>query len=86
MILSLQVKPNSKIDQIYFENGQLKVKIRAQPVDGKANEYLREYLASVFQVAKSQVNILKGSTSRFKQVEMYENEEKLTKILEIIKS
>ena len=39
MLLRIKVKPNSKTDEIIREaDGSLKVKIRAQPVEGKANK------------------------------------------------
>jgi uncharacterized protein len=44
----------------------LRVKVAAPPVEGKANVALREVLAKHFGVAKSQVVLAKGSTSRVK--------------------
>ena len=83
MILSLQVKPNSKVDHVSFdENGLLKVKIRALPVDGKANQYLIDYLARIFNVSKSQITLLKGSNNSYKKVEIVGNEAELKKNLE----
>ena len=44
----------------------LRVKVAAPPVEGKANAALREVLAKHFGLAKSQVVLAKGSTSRVK--------------------
>lgn len=44
----------------------LRVKVAAPPVEGKANAALREVLAEHFGLAKSQVALAKGSTSRVK--------------------
>ena len=44
----------------------LRVKVAAPPAEGKANASLREVLARHFAVAKSQVILAKGSTSRVK--------------------
>ena len=44
----------------------MRVKVAAPPVEGKANAALREVLAKQFGVAKSQVVLAKGSTSRVK--------------------
>ena len=44
----------------------LRVKVAAPPVEGKANAALREVLAAHFRLAKSQVVLAKGSTSRVK--------------------
>ncbi len=86
MLLSLKVKPNSRIDQISIdENGLIIVKIKAQPVDGKANEYLIDYLAKIFKVSKIQIDILKGQNSPFKKLEISGNKADLEEILEKIK-
>ena len=86
MILNLHVKPNSKVDQLFFdEYGNLKVKIRAQPIDGKANIYLVEYLSLLFDVPKSQIRILKGENNQHKKVEIIGFEPDLTSKLHKIK-
>lgn len=86
MILTIHVKPNSKVDQIGFdEEGNLKVKIRAQPVDGKANKYLQEYLATIFNVSKSKIQILKGSNSQHKKVEILAQDSVIEEVLQKLK-
>ena len=71
MLLRIKVKPNSKTDEIIREaDGSLKVKIRAQPIEGKANKYLLEYLSKVLGLPKSKLNLLKGESSSFKTVEI----------------
>ncbi|HVD99598.1 MAG TPA: DUF167 domain-containing protein [Cytophagaceae bacterium] len=86
MELLLYVKPNSKIDQIsYDEQGNLKVRIKALPVDGKANKYLQEYLAEVFKVSKSKVKILKGTTSQHKKIEIEAPEVEVLTVLQSFK-
>ena len=44
-------------------DGAMKVKVAAVPDKGKANEELREILASWFKVPKSNVELLQGETS-----------------------
>lgn len=76
MLLRIKVKPNSKTDEIIREtDGSLKVKIRAQPVEGKANKYLVEFLAKKLGLSKSQVNLLKGESNSFKTLEIDASEE-----------
>jgi len=64
--------PNSKTSEVIgweddTRSGRvLRVKIAAAPVDGKANAALRECLAKHFILAKSQVLLEKGDTSRIK--------------------
>ncbi len=78
MILRIKVKPGSKTDEIVREaDGSLKVKIRAQPIEGKANKYLVEYLAKVLGVPKSKVTLLKGETNSFKTLEIDAEEDRV---------
>ncbi len=71
MKLRLKVKPNSRNDEIAREaDGSLKVKILAQPVEGKANRYLIEYLSRLLNLSKSKITLLKGKSSSFKTVEI----------------
>lgn len=65
------MKPGSKTDEIVREaDGGLKVKIKAQPVEGKANKYLIEYLSEVLGIPKSKIVLLKGETNSFKTLEI----------------
>ena len=71
MKLRIRVKPGSKKDEIVREaDGSLKVKIKAQPVEGKANKYLLEYLSDVLNLSKSKIVLLKGETNSFKTLEI----------------
>lgn len=46
----------------------LRVRLKAPPVDGKANEALVKFFAELFSVAKNAVSIISGDTSRLKRV------------------
>jgi uncharacterized protein YggU (UPF0235/DUF167 family) len=46
------------------------VRIAAAPVDGEANKALRDFLAKSLGLAKSKVQLEKGSSSRFKTFEI----------------
>jgi uncharacterized protein len=46
----------------------LSVALAAAPVDGAANDALREALADYFDIAKSQVRIVSGEKSRHKVI------------------
>lgn len=85
MKLRIKVKPSSKTDEIIRDaDGGLKVKIKAQPVEGKANKYLVQYLSEVLGIPKSKITLLKGETNSFKTLEIEAEEtwvnEKLSKI------
>lgn len=50
------------------EGGHLKVRITAPPVEGKANEHLRRFLAGLFGVPRARVELLAGGGSRVKRL------------------
>jgi hypothetical protein len=76
MLLRIKVKPNSKTDEIIREgDGTWKVKIRAQPIEGKANKYLLAYLSKVLKLPKSGITLLKGASNSFKTFEIEATED-----------
>ena len=82
MLLRIKVKPNSKTDEIIREaDGSLKVKIKAQPVEGKANKYLVAYLSKVLNLPKSSITLLKGESNSFKTLEIDGNEEAINAVI-----
>ncbi|PCJ83529.1 MAG: YggU family protein [Flavobacteriales bacterium] len=86
MILQLKTTPNARKNEIIADaQGNIKVKIKAPPVDGKANKELINFLSDIFDAPKSQIEILSGQTSRHKKVKIIENEKKLEAVLEKLK-
>jgi uncharacterized protein (TIGR00251 family) len=53
-----------------MEDGSLKIRLTAPPVDGAANEALVKFLSDTLSVSKSQVEIVSGHTSREKRVKI----------------
>lgn len=51
-----------------LHGGRLKIRLAARAVEGAANEALVEFLAEAFGVAKREVRIVAGETSRQKRV------------------
>ena len=78
ILVSVKVVPNSKknaVENIVMEGASslsLKVRITAPPVDGKANQAVVDILSSHFSVRKSDIEILKGATSRQKLIKIYD--------------
>ncbi len=71
LIFSVKVVPRASKSEIVGElGGALKVRIAAPPVDGAANAELIKTLAEFFDVPKSAVEILKGETSKTKQIKI----------------
>jgi hypothetical protein len=60
----------------------LKARVRAVPEDGKANAALEALLAKTLRVARSQVRIVAGFTSRRKTVEIAGDAPKLQAVLD----
>ncbi|MGL5358149.1 MAG: DUF167 family protein YggU [Shewanella sp.] len=71
LLLNLYIQPKASRDNIVGLHGdELKIAITAPPVDGKANAHLSKYLAKVFKVPKSDVQIIKGELGRHKQIKV----------------
>lgn len=67
--LSIRIQPRASKNEITrMENGGLKIRLTAPPVDGAANEALIRLLADTLSVNRSQVEIVSGHTSRDKIV------------------
>jgi len=66
---TIRVVPRASKSEIVGEvDGSLKVRISAPPVDGAANGEVVKVLAKAFGVAKSNVSIVSGETSKTKRV------------------
>ena len=69
--LDIQIKPNAKKNQIEgWLNQRLKISLKAQPIEGKANAALITFLAEVLKIPKSQIEIVKGENSKFKTLRL----------------
>jgi len=73
LILYLRIQPKASKDEwleiIHNEaqTDQLKIRITAPPVGGKANKHLTTFLSKAFGIAKSQISLLSGETGRNKK-------------------
>ena len=69
--LSILIQPNCKENEIQgIHGGKIKVRIHSPPVEGRANEELILYLAEVFHLRRNQIEIIKGHSTRHKQVKI----------------
>ena len=69
LILTLHVQPGAARTEVVGTHGDaLKIRLAAPPVDGRANDALRRYLADAFGVALRAVIIERGESSRRKVV------------------
>jgi uncharacterized protein (TIGR00251 family) len=69
--LAVQIQPNAKKTEVVgVLDDALKIKLQAQPIEGKANEALVKYLARALGVPRSAVTITHGQTNKRKLVEV----------------
>ena len=67
--LTLHVQPNARQNEILgFEDGILRIKIAAPPIDGKANKELIAFLSKRLGISKSSITIDRGQTSKSKVI------------------
>jgi uncharacterized protein (TIGR00251 family) len=69
---TVRVQPRASRDEIAgeYQDG-LKIRLTAPPVDGRANEALRQLLATRLKVPLAAVRIASGERSRTKRVEIH---------------
>lgn len=69
--LQIKVTPNASKNQIMgWEGDVLRLRIKGVPEKGRVNEKLIEFLADTLGIAKSQIEILSGHTSRLKRLKI----------------
>ena len=69
VILKVQVQPRASRDEVVGPHGDgLKIRITAAPVAGAANKHLLKFLAKKLRVARSQILITSGATSKAKSI------------------
>ena len=74
--LAIKLTPRAAADRIdgwdVDPDGRpvLKVRVRAQPVEGEANAALTAFLAKALKVAKRDVTLARGGQSRLKMIEV----------------
>ena len=69
--IAVRVKPGARVCALtVLPDGTWLAQVKAQPVDGKANEELCALVAREFGVRKAQVSIKSGAAGRAKIVEI----------------
>lgn len=68
-LLQLYIQPGASSNQLAGIHGErLKVKIKAPPRDGEANEGVIDYLAEILSIPKAKIFLIRGESSRQKDV------------------
>lgn len=74
--LVIRLTPKAAHDRIdgwdvdEFGRKILKVRVKAAPIEGRANAALLAFMAKTLNLPKSRLTLLTGDTSRYKQVEI----------------
>ncbi len=69
--IAVQVSPNAKKTEIIASDGEaLRIKLQAQPIDGKANEALVQFIAKKLRTPKRNVTITHGLSAKRKLLEI----------------
>jgi uncharacterized protein (TIGR00251 family) len=65
--LKVKVKPGSRVDElVQLEDGSWLARVKAPPVDGKANAAVIGLIATHFGLRKAQVTLRSGASGRLK--------------------
>jgi uncharacterized protein (TIGR00251 family) len=70
MRLTVRVIPRSRRNTLEWEQGILKARLTAPPVDGAANDALIALLAEHLHLPRRSISIVQGAASRQKVVEI----------------
>lgn len=66
ILVNIRIVPNSSKNDIVLEDSFVKVKITAQPIEGKANKALMEFLSKKFKIPKTGIELVRGETNKEK--------------------
>ena len=70
-VVPVKVIPGSSYNSISgYKDGEIIIKVKAQPEKGKANRELVKYLSKLLGIAKSDIEVLSGETSRHKRLSL----------------
>jgi len=68
--LAVRVVPRSSKNEIagILEDGTIKIRLTASPVEGRANQALIEFLSEVLEIPRSKIEIIAGEKGREKLI------------------
>lgn len=70
MKIQIQVKPNSKSEEIIEEGGGFIVRVKEPPVEGKANRAVIRLMAKHLGIPENRLRISSGFRSKVKVIEI----------------
>lgn len=70
--LEVWVQPRATSDQVDgVMDGALRIRLKAQPIEGKANGALKSFMAELLGIGKGDVEIVAGAASRRKLLRLH---------------
>lgn len=88
-VLRIKIIPRSSRSEFVeiMEDGTIKIRLSAPPVEGKANKALVEFLSRMLVVKREDISILSGQTNRTKMISVLNTNREilLTRITKWIK-
>jgi uncharacterized protein len=85
--LTVYVQPNARKTEISGRYGEyVKIRIQAPPVDDQANAVLIQFLAEIFDIRLSSLQLIRGQKSRVKTIRMHLSEKIAKQKNELLKS
>lgn len=73
LILQVRIQPRASRDEISDPlQDYLKIRITAAPLQGKAHRHLQKYLAKVFKLPATRIELLSGKTDRNKRLAIHD--------------
>ncbi len=72
--MRIKVNPRSNKNELAgkTKEGLTKIKLKASPVDGEANKELIKFLSKEWKIPQSNIEIIRGKTSKIKTIELTE--------------
>ena len=87
--LAIRVTTGTKKNEIVGieQDGTVKIRLTARPIDGRANAMLIKYLSQILEVPRSNIEIIIGEASRNKvvsvlDIDAYSVQERLLKFID----
>jgi hypothetical protein len=71
VILTVYAKPNAKKTALlHITQEAMHIALHAKPQEGEANKELMAFISKLFKIPKTKITLLRGDTSRHKQLKL----------------
>lgn len=86
ILINVKVQPRASKNEVCGIYGdRIKIKLTAPPVEGEANEKLREFLAEKLEINKGRIEIISGHRGRNKLIKVVDvKKERFENLLNVL--